>query len=325
MSLLSNSNGNMTPLAIMLLVSLVVALYLRANRENFYVTGAATYAGVKLGKRAIDHTRNIPLAANGVKSYGTKCKKHERFEDLKPGEQGPCKTGYYFQEKKQLGCIGQASRAVCSRINVPKLDDFNKKVRKSRVDKFKAPGDPAGDAYCNAAKGVESGYMMTEVKGAGRGKRRYYCAGLSVENPDADTRVAYQTGCKKQNGAVGEQGNCKDTFTTSEVFKSNCFGAKRSMCTPNDYDMSVYPVNVSGDDPDLMESDEEDDSGDEGDELKNLREELDTCQRRRKKDWTMMVEMRKKDRSSKKDDSPRRKRTWSDAKGWTNPTRRRRP
>ena len=44
MSLLSNSNGNMKPLAIMLLVSLVVALYLRANRENFYVTGAAAFA-----------------------------------------------------------------------------------------------------------------------------------------------------------------------------------------------------------------------------------------------------------------------------------------
>ena len=250
MSLLTNSNGNMKPLAIMLLVSIVVALYIRANRENFYVTGSAAFAAAKLGKRGMDHTRNIPLAGKGQYAYGTKCKKHERYANLKPGEKGPCKTGYYFQEKKKLGCFGKSARAVCSRINVPKLDDFSKKVKKKRVRRFKPPGDEAGDAYCNSSAGVESGYKMTRIKGAGIGKRRFYCTGTEPENPDADFRATYQTKCMKKRrfkNTKGKQGKCKDNYLTKRVFKSNCFGkARRAMCEPKDYDMSVYPVNVGG-------------------------------------------------------------------------------
>ena len=273
MKLLTNSNGNIQPLAIMLLVSVVVALYIRANRENFYVTGAATFAAVKLGKRGVDHTRNIPLAGKGQKAYGTKCRKHKRYANLKPGEQGPCRIGYYFQEKKKLGCFGKSARAVCSRINVPKLGDFSKKVKKKRVRAFKPPDDEAGDAYCNAKAGVESGYKMTRIKGAGRGKRRYYCVGTEPENPDADFRAAYQTKCMKRKrfkGTVGKQGKCKDGYTTKQVAKTNCFfRSKRAKCIPTDYDMSVYPINVgggaAGEVADSDEADSEEADSDEAD------------------------------------------------------------
>ena len=137
---------------------------------------------------------------------------------------------------------------MCSRINVPQLSDFSKKVKKKRVRSFKPPDDEAGDAYCNSAAGVESGYKMTKIKGAGRGNRRFYCTGTEPENKDADFRAAYQTKCMKSKrfkDTMGKQGKCKDTFTTSKVFKSNCAGkARRAMCEPEDYDMSVYPVKV---------------------------------------------------------------------------------
>lgn len=258
MSILRNSNGNMEPLAIILVLSVVLALYLRNNEEKFYTATAATIAAVKLGKRGIDHTRNIPLAGKGEYAYATKCKKHERYANLKPGEKGPCKTGYYFQEKKKLGCFGKSARAVCSRINIPKLEDFSKKVRKSRVKEFNPPGDEEGDAYCNSSAGVKSGYKMTRIKGAGTGKRRFYCTGTEPENPNADFRTAYQTKCMKKKrfeGTEGKQGKCKENYLTSEVFKSNCFGkARRAMCEPKDYDMSVYPVKFGGDsEPDSEE------------------------------------------------------------------------
>ena len=77
---------------------------------------------------------------------------------------------------------------------------------------------------------------MTRIKGAGRGKRRFYCTGTEPENQDADFRAAYQTKCMKKKrfkNTKGKQGKCKDNYLTKSVFKSNCAGkARRAMCNP---------------------------------------------------------------------------------------------
>jgi hypothetical protein len=273
----------MKPLAIMLLVSLVVALYLRANREKYFVAATAIMA-----VRGTNMDRNIKIGRGG--SYGTHCKKHSRWTKYTPGSQGPCKLGYYYQGSAKLGCMGKSSRGMCVRINVPQQKD--RKIKLGKKDRKKleaAEGEERqslGNAMCDNKFKTRDAYTMENPDG----RKSTMCMGIDVpedQSGSADMRVEHQTKCrrsKRYKNTMGKQGKCEDTFITSKIFKSNCAGkARRAMCTPSDYDMSVYPVKIPGADSD-DEEDDSDDSGDEGGELKNLREELATCERRRKKD-----------------------------------------
>jgi len=301
----------MKPLAIMLLVSLVVALYLRANREKYFVAATAIMA-----VRGTNMDRNIKIGRGG--SYGTHCKKHSRWTKYTPGSQGPCKLGYYYQGSAKLGCMGKSSRGMCVRINVPQQKDRKIKLGKKDRKKLKAAEgeerQSLGNAMCDNKFKTRDAYTMENPDG----RKSTMCKGIPVpegQSGSADMRVQYQRKCTKKNGPVGEQGKCDDTFTTSEIFKSNCVGARRSMCMPNDYDMSVYPVKIPGADSD----DEEDDSDDSGDEEEDVgvAKKLATCERRRKKDRSEIIFLRKNRKApravvrAKNNVSTSRRRGWS--------------